>query len=254
MIKTDEIRRYFNGGGGMLAFEFKMAQIADAVFLLLVIVLAFINARKGFIHCFFSFVSTVVAIILVYIFAGRMQEWTGGLFGLEDLLKNGIGNALCKVSPFDMDISPSGIEAQLSAVALPAFIKDAVIQEVQALAPEVAEGTLLGVYVGGSIAELLVLLICSVALFFAVKLVMLILRGIFTKIVERVALFRKINRLGGMLVGVFEAFVIVCAVLAVLSLIPNEGLVAFFDDTLILKGLYHQNPINTLLAGFLTAA
>ena len=254
MVKTEEIRRYLDGGGGMLAFEFKMAQIADAVFLLLVIVLAFINARKGFIHCFFSFVSTVVAIILVCIFAGQIQEWTGGLFGLEDLLKNGIGNALCKISPFDMDISPTGIETQLSAIALPDFIKEAVIKEVQTLAPEVAEGTLLGMYVGSSIAELLVLLVCSIALFFAVKLVMLILRGIFTKIVESVGFFRKINRIGGMFVGIFEAFAIVCVLLAVLSLIPNESLVAFFNETLILKGLYHQNPINTLLAGFLTAA
>ena len=236
----------------MLAFQFKTAHIADLVFLVLIIIFAIVNARKGFVHCFFSIVSTVVAIILVCLFAGKVQEWTGGLFGLEDVLKNGIGNGLSKIAPFDIDISPSGIEAQLSGIALPEFIKDAVIQEVQSLTPEVAEGTLLGQYVGGSIAELLSLLICSVALFFLVKLVMLILRGIFTKIAESVEFFRKINRLGGMLVGIFKAFVLVCVVLAVLSLIPNEGLVTFFDETLLLKGLYHQNPINLLLAGFLT--
>ena len=235
----------------MLAIVFNTAYIADIIFLTLLVVLMIMDARKGFIGVFFSFVSSVVAVLLALLFAARLQEATGGLFGLEAACGGWIGDGLSKISPFNIDISSEGIEAQIASLALPEFIKTAVLQEITALTPEVAAGTLLGQYVGGILAQYLVLLLCGLALFFGVKIVMLILRKLLTNVAESVFLFRKINRLGGMLVGLFKGLVITCVILAIVALIPNEGLHSFFTQTMILKGFYNSNPNHIILASFL---
>jgi uncharacterized membrane protein required for colicin V production len=234
----------------MLAVELKTTYIADLVFLIFVIIFMLVYARKGFINVFFSFISSVIAVIVAVLFAARLQTVSGGLFGFEGACGGWIGNGLSKITPFDMDISAEGIEAQISALALPAFIKEAVLAEIVAIAPEVASGTLLGQYVGVVLSQYLVLFICGAALFFGVKLVMLILRKAFTALAERIGFFRKINRLGGLLVGFVTSVIIVCALLAVVALIPNETLHAFFEETIILRELYHNNPVHLLLASF----
>lgn len=235
----------------MLAIVFNTAYIADILFLTLLVALMIMDARKGFINVFFSFVSSVVALVLALLFAAKLQEATGGLFGLETTCGGWIGDGLSKISPFNIDISAEGIEAQIATLALPEFIKTAVLGEITAVAPEVAAGTLLGQYVGGVLAQYLVLLLCGLVLFLGVKLAMLILRKLLTNIAESVFLFRKINRLGGMLVGLFKGLAITCVILAIAALIPNDALHSFFTQTMILKAFYNSNPIHLILASFL---
>lgn len=234
----------------MLAIELRTAYIADLVFLLIVVIFMLVNARKGFISVFFSFISSVLAVLAAVLFAARLQSGTGGLFGLEDACGGWIGGALSKIAPFNIDISAEGIEAQLASVALPEFIKQAVLTEITAVTPEVAVGTLLGEYVGVVLAQYLVLFLCGALLFFGVKLVMLLLKKLLTGIAERVTLFRKINRLGGLLVGFVAAVALVCVILAVAALIPNDALHGFFEQTIILRELYHNNPVHLLLGAF----
>ena len=234
----------------MLAFVFQTAYIADIVFLTLLVALLIMDARQGFVNVFFSFVSSLVAVVLAILFAANLQEATGGLFGLEGAAGGWIGGALSKISPFNIDISSQGIEAQIATLALPEFIKAAILEEITAVTPEVAAGTLLGQYVGDVLSQYLTLFLCGLALFFGVKLVMLILRKLLTNIAESFFLFRKINRLGGMLVGLFKGLVISCVILAVAALIPNEALHVFFNQTMILKAFYNANPIHLLLASF----
>ena len=236
----------------MLAFVFQTAYIADIVFLALLVVLMIMDARKGFISVFFSFVSSVVAVVIAMLFAARFCEATGGLFGLQGAAGGWIGGALSKISPFNIDISSEGIEAQIATLALPEFIKAAVLEEITAVTPEVAAGTLLGQYVGGILSGYVVLFLCGLLLFFGVKLVMLILRKLLTGVAESVYLFRKINRLGGMFVGLFKGLVIACGILAIAALIPNDALHAFFNNTMILKGFYNANPIHLILVAFIS--
>ncbi|MBQ8374514.1 MAG: CvpA family protein [Clostridia bacterium] len=240
----------------MLAAEFNWAYIADIVFILILIIWAIIDARKGFITCFFSFISTIVAVLVVVLFSASITDWTNGLFGLRDLLGEGIGNGLSSVAPFNIDISTEGIAETIGALALPDFIKDAVLTEVTAVIESAGmggleAGTLLGQFVGQEIAGFLASTICAIVLFFLVKLIMLIVRGILNKVAENAPIFQKINLIGGMFVGLFKGFLAVCGLLAILSLIPAEGLVNFFDSTLMLGGLYHNNPIMAIFGLFM---
>ena len=60
-----------------------------------------------------------------------------------------------------------------------------------------------------------------------------------------------LNGILGFVVGALKALIVICAVLALLSLIPSDGLVSFFDKTIVLKYLFNENPLTKLLGLFI---
>lgn len=229
--------------------QFKGAFIADIVFFLLIFIFAIVDAHKGFISCFFSIVSTIVAVLVALFFASGFLSLTGGLFGLQGVIGGGIGNALSGVEAFNIDISTGNIQAVVAAAPLPQFIKDAILA-VATAGGEVPAGTTLAMQAGNVIAQFIVTLVCAVVLFFLVKLIMFLLKGLFENLVEKMEGLRKLNRILGMVVGILTALGITCLVLAILGLFPSEGLTAFFNDTILLSGLYHHNPIYGIFSWF----
>ena len=237
----------------VLAIEFKLEYIADIVFLVGLAIWAIIDGRKGFITCFFSFVSAIACAIGVLFLSAPLLKMTGGLFGIEAWMQGGIGDWLSTIKPFDLDISTDGWSATLDTLSLPAFLKSAVLEEIDAVVGDIPSGTRLGQYVGSAIGSFLATVLCGIIMFIAVKLLMLLLRGVLNKVAESSAFISKINVLGGIAAGTFKAFSVVCILLALLSLIPAEWLTNFFNNTLILKGIYNNNPLLTVFSWFVVA-
>lgn len=234
----------------LLAIGFKGEYIADIVVLVAIMVWAFVDAKRGFINCFFSFVSAIVCALVVLFLSKPVLTWTDGLFGLEGWMQNGLGEWLSGIKPFNLDISMEGWQAKFDEMSLPSFLQTAVLAEIEPLAGNIPAGTMLGQYVGQAIGSFLALAICALALFIVTKLIMRLLRGVLNGIAESSPFIEKINRLGGLLAGTFKAFALLCVVLGVLSLFASEGITNFFDNTLCLKGLYHNNPLMTVFAWF----
>ena len=228
--------------------QFKGAFVLDIVFFVMLFLFAYLDARKGFIGCFFSFVSGLTAVLVALLFAGGFNALTGGLFGLQGAIGNGIGNALLNVEGFNVDISAGGIADQLSALSLPQFIKDAVLEAVQGMGGNLPDGTLLGMQVGNVLAQFITTLICAVVLFFIVKLFMSLLKRVLNKFADSLTAIRKVNRLLGMCVGLLKVFAVTCVIFAILALFPSEGMTNFFNDTILLSGLYNHNPIHAVFA------
>ncbi len=237
-------------GGMLLAIEFKAEYIADIVFVLAIMIWAFIDAKKGFINCFFSFVSAIVCAMAVLFLSKPVLTWTDGLFGLEKWIQDGLGEWLSGIKPFNLDISMEGWKAQFDEMSLPTFLQTAILAEIEPLAGEIPAGTMLGQYAGQAIGTFLALAVCGLALFIVAKLIMRLLRGALNRIAENSPFIEKINRLGGLVAGTFKAFALVCVVLAVMSLFASEGLTNFFDNTLWLKELYNNNPLMAVFAWF----
>ncbi|MBQ9118110.1 MAG: CvpA family protein [Clostridia bacterium] len=230
--------------------QFKGAFVADIVFFILLFLFAFLNARKGFIGCFFSFVSTIVAVLVALFCAGGFQSLTGGLFGLQGLIGTGLGNAFSGVPGLNIDIGAAGATDNLTQASLPQFLKDKVL-EIMGSA-DLPAGTTLAMQVGDVLAQFIVSMICAVVLFFLVKLLMKLLKKVLTHVAESMTAIRKVNRLLGMLVGVLKAMAITCLVLAILSLFASEGMTNFFNDTILLSGLYNNNPIHAVFGLFIS--
>ena len=168
-------------------------------------------------------------------------------------MQGGLGDWISTIKPFDLDISTEGWSATLDTLSLPAFLKEAVLEEIAAYVGDIPAGTLLGQYVGSAIASFLATVLCGAMVFIVIKLLMLLLRGILNKVAKTSSFISKINVLGGILAGSFKAFSVVCILLALLSLIPAEWMTNFFNNTLILKGIYNSNPILTVFSWFVVA-
>ena len=94
----------------------------DGVVILVAFIFAVKSAKKGFVDCFFGFVSTILAIIAAFTFMKGLLAWTDGLFGLQGAIENGLIGAFGKVKGFDVDVSAAGMEAALEDKNLPSFL------------------------------------------------------------------------------------------------------------------------------------
>ena len=234
----------------LLAVEFKTEYLVDLFVIFGIMVWALIDGKKGFINCFFSFISATVCAIAVIFLSGPVLRLTGGLFGLEGMIQEGLGNVLCNIPMGDIDISSEGWRTQLDALALPQFLKDSVLEEINALTSGIPEGTLLGTFIGSSVGSFLAMGVCGIVVFIVAKILMSLTKGLFNSIANSCGFIARINVIGGVLAGTFKAFALLCIVLAVLSIIPIESISAFIDNTLIIKYLYHNNPLMAVFSWF----
>lgn len=234
----------------VLALTFKPEYVFDIVLVLGIMIWAFADGKKGFINCFFSFITAIACTLAVMFLSGPILRMTGGLFGLEGSIQKGLGGWLSGIPMGNLDVSVDGWRTKLDALSLPQFMKDAVLEEIEGVVGGVPAGTLLGVYLGDVIGSFLSLVICSVFVFIGTKLLMGLLKGVLNRIARASKLVSKVNVLGGIVAGMFKAFALVCIVLAVLAVIPSESVSALFNNTMLLKSLYNNNPIMLVFSWF----
>jgi uncharacterized membrane protein required for colicin V production len=218
----------------------------DLIALVYLLISTIVCAKKGFVRCLFGFITSVLAIVLAFVYADELLEASKGLWGLGDKLETGIVKKLSGLKGFNVDVSAAGLEASLKDVNLPQFIVDSIVKEFGHTELEV--GMTVAMLAGAKIASLIVLLLCGVVLFFGIKIIGKILGLILGKAVNKIPLIGGLNRLLGALVGALKAFVIVCLILSVLSLIPSAGVTSFMDKTFVLGKLFHSNPLGKLLS------
>lgn len=218
----------------------------DALVVILMIMFAVSSAKKGFVECFFGFISTILAVVAAFTFMKSVLSWTEGLFGLQGVIENAVVGGLDKVAGFDVDVSAAGIEAALEGKNLPSFLINAIVSSLGN--QEVPIGTTLAMIVGATIAEFTATLIAWFAVFILTKLLLKLVRGILNSIVESLPIVGSLNRLLGFAVGGIKGLLIVCAAVAVLALIPAEGLTAFFNETVIVRWLYNSNPLHVVFS------
>ncbi|MBR4942868.1 MAG: CvpA family protein [Clostridia bacterium] len=223
--------------------------IVDGIVAVFFLVMVFACAKKGFITCMFGFVSTLVCIIVAMSLAKSTVSATGGLFGLQSALETKFIETFSGLTGFNVDISGQNLEEALATQNLSSIIATLVVKNYSG--QELAAGTTLGMLVGRTTAELTTNLIAGVAVFLVLKFVIALVKKLINAIVERIGLFDALNKLLGAIVGLIEAVLIVSLIMSVLTLVPSEGIIAFFDKSLILGWLYHHNPLVVMLGWFI---
>lgn len=218
----------------------------DAGIVIVIAICAVSSAKKGFVECFFGFISTILAVVAAFMFMKGVLSWTEGLFGLQGVIEEAVIGWLDKVAGFNVDVSAAGIEAALADKNLPAFLIDAVVASVGN--EELAIGTTLAVVVGRTIAEFTATLAAWFLVFLLTKLLLKLVRGLLNSIVEALPIIGSLNHLLGLVVGAIKGLLIVCAVIAVIALIPAEGLNTFLSECTIASWLYNSNPIHVIFS------
>lgn len=246
--KTEELVMASNIVYNLCAAEWTN-YILDIIVVLLMVGFAVVCAKRGFIECFFSFVSTIGAVIIALTCAKLFMNLTGGLFGLRGLFEDKFTDTFSKLNGFDVDISSQGIKAAIEGKNLPAVLGKLIVNTFGK--EELAVGTTLGMLLGVSTAKLAATLLSGIVLFIVIKILFRLLKTIITTIVESVFFLDRLDGILGALVGLIEALLIVSLVLSVLTIIPSQAVSSYLDRSLFIGWLYNNNPLVTILGWFL---
>lgn len=226
----------------------KSGLIVDAIVAVVMLLFVLISAKKGFITCFFGFISTLLALFIAVSFAKSVMELTGGFFGVQDMLETKWVASLSKKDGFNIDISGQDLEGLLEAKDLPAILVTSILKNHTGA---LAAGTTLAMVVGGTAARLSATLLTGIALFIVTKLLLKIIRRVFNKIAEKIKLLSAINKLLGAIVGFVEILLIVSLVISILSIFPSSANMKLFTESAILSYLYNHNPLFVMIGWFL---
>ena len=219
--------------------------LVDIVIAAIIVLFVFLSARKGFITCFFGFISSIVVLFIAVSLAKVTADITGGLFGLRDTLQVSLTESFSKLNGFDVVIDPNADLGELLAKEDMSAILVNLIAKNYDVIPV---GSTLAILAGETVASLAVTLIVGVILFIGLKLLFKLLKGTFNFIAEKISLLNMLNRLLGATVGLIEIILLISVFVAVLSLFPD--LMPFLNGSVILTALYNSNPMMWMLSWF----
>ena len=192
-----------------------MPYIVDIIVVAIMLLFVFICAKKGFVTCFFEFVSTIGALFIAFSFASLFANITGGLFGWQGVLETSFVGAFSNLTGFDIPLNP---EANLTEMLASQNMSEALVNLIaQNWGGADVAGRTLAEIVGQTVAEFATAVIAGVALFFVLKFVFMILKKFFNFLFKG-GLLGALNRILGAVVGLFEAVLIASLVVTVLSL------------------------------------
>ncbi len=224
--------------------------ILDVIVLVLFVIFAIIGGKKGFINSFFGIVSTIVALFLAITLAKVVLQATNGFFGMQGWLYKTFEGSFAKIDGFNADVSDSGVEAALKTQNVSVVVAR-LVMKIAGNKESLPAGTTLAHLLGEATSSLAASLIMGVILFIVVKLTMFFMKKILNGLANKISLFKGVNVLLGSAFGVFRVLIIVCIVLAVLTLFPFEGLVSYLSSSLLVGALYQHNILILMLGLFL---
>ena len=224
--------------------------IADAVVAIYALIMIIVCAKKGFVTCFFGIVSTLVALIIALVFAKNVLKGTDGLFGLQEWFCKTFTNSFAKMEGFNADISAQGVEAALKEHNVSAILASLVLK-VAGKQETIEVGTTLAMLLGEATSSLAATIVSALALFILIKVGVRIIRGILNAIVSKLFIMQGLNIILGGAVGALQALIVVCAILAFLTVFPVVAVSQYLENSFFLCYLYKANPLVNILGVFL---
>jgi hypothetical protein len=109
----------------------------------------------------------------------------------------------------------------------------------------------LAVALSDTLSLALSILIAGVAVFILCKILFLILKSVLNGFVEKISILGALNGVLGAAVGLVQGVLAICSIVAVVTLLPIEGLSDFISNCVVVKFLYENNIVIMLTSVFL---
>ncbi len=223
--------------------------LVDAVAIIFLIGYMIVCAKKGFVTCFFGLVSTTAAFIVAIALAKPILGWTNGLVGLQETIHGKFFDTFSKVEAFNKLLSSEGLESAMVEHDLPGILINLVMKSLDP--NDLLEGTTLAVALSDTLSLALSILIAGAVVFILCKILFLILKSVLNGFVEKISVLGALNGVLGAAVGLVQGVLVICSIVAVVTLLPIEGLSDFISNCVVVKFLYENNIVIMLTSVFL---
>ena len=213
--------------------------LLDGVLALVLLGYVIYCAKRGFIDCFFGFFSTIIALIAAIFLARVLVNATGGLFGLEKTLDKRFTDAFMKVKGFDTHVVGEGTAQALKDNNTSTILAQLVLK----MTKSAQDGTVLAVALGNVTASLATTIICGVAIFILVKLLMRLMKGGLEKIAQNLKIVGAANTLLGAFVGVLGFTLLISFIVSIFTIIPVQAVNNALSRSVLVGLIYKYNPV-----------
>ena len=218
--------------------------LADIIVVIFLIAFAVVCAKRGFVECFFGFVTVTISLILAFSLAKVALSATGGLFGAQKALTASFTEKFGEVEGFSVVIpaNADGLEAVLKEQELPSLLVGLAVKWFGS-GESLPEGTTIAGILGEVCARLLSLLLAGAFVFVVSFVLLFLLKKILSAVIKALPILGTANAVLGACVGIFQALLIIYAILGIVTLMPSAAIEGYVHNSIVLGWLSEQNLI-----------
>ncbi len=208
---------------------------------------------KGLVLAVFDAVSIFAAYFLANALSPKLTEAIRNRPEIFDWIKA----AISKTLGLENLLSAATKSAETNVITslnIPDFLKDALLKNNNAEIYKLLNADTLADYVSGFLANMLIGALSLVVLLLLVFIAMKII-GVILDIASKLPVINSLNKIGGALLGAGIGVFIVCALLAVASVLLTSGkysdIITLIESSAVAKYFYEHNFIINALSGII---
>ena len=211
-----------------------MFWIVDLIILIIFALCIFTGYKKGLAKCLIKVLSFVIALVVAIALFKPVSNIVIEKTEFDDNIKNSITQIIAD------DVEETGEVKE--DTNLPQSMVNFLNEKIKASTEETKQVVVNNV--ANEVATIAVNVCVALGLFIAVRLILLVVSGIFSMITE-LPILKQIDKAGGVVYGILHALVIIFVVFAIISfvspIIENTQLITTINKSIIGSVMYNNN-------------
>lgn len=219
-----------------------MSIIIDAIILGILVLCIALGYRKGLTGALLKIISFVLAIVIAFVLFKPVSNFIVDKTNWDENLEQGIRDTILSSD------KQEEVVVQEDNQNMPAVMLDYINKTVENAGSEAKEAV-----VDATARQVAVMIINSgvwLALFLVARLILIFVKGL-ANIITSLPIIKQFDKLGGIIYGLVEAFVIIYALLAVLSFISpvvsGTGIIDAVQKSFVGSAMYNNNLLLKLI-------
>lgn len=219
-----------------------MSIIIDAVILGILVLCIALGYRKGLTGSLLKIISFVLAIVIAFILFKPVSNFIIEKTNWDENLEQGIRDTILN------NDKQEEVAAQEDNQNMPSVMLDYINKSVENAGNEAKEAV-----VDATVRQVAIMIINAgvwFALFLIARIILIFVKGL-TKIITSLPIIKQFDKLGGIIYGLVEAFIVIYALLAVLSFISpvvsGTGILDAVQKSFIGSVMYNNNLLLKLI-------
>lgn len=212
--------------------------LVDLVIISIIISNAFWGYRRGLVNVIFQVLAFAVSLIIMFVLYKPVANMIMENTSLDENLSAAIAGNLSGTTLSDgnlIDVNQTNISASVVNL-INSFVTEALNK---------AESNVIG-YVSEQLARMMIYTGTMLGLFIISRLLLVIVRFV-AELIGNLPIIKLFNKSGGLIFGILKGFVIVYAILAILSvlspIISKLGIISSIQDSILGSSMYNNNVL-----------